>query len=235
MTWTTDIVTDPQATGALRMAAFLQILQRSAPGRLLDLGTGHGIFARLAADQGWDVTAVDARADRFPDDPRVTWVHEDVRRVSCQGFDVIACLGLWYHLTLADQIALAGAAGGVPLILDTHFAHLRRRGHARHRKALTRLVTRDGYQGRLYSEQGLQARFTASFGNETSFWPTEVALRELLFSSGYDFVESVDPVIDVDRRFFFATSVPPERWQALDRSIGQYIPFKGSTPRRSRP
>ena len=129
---------------------------------------------------------------------------------------------------------LAAAAGGVPLILDTHFAHRRIRRHGRHRKALTRLVTRDADHGRLYSEEGLQSRFTASFGNETSFWPTEESLRALLFRSGYDFVESVYPLIDVDRRFYFATSISPERGEGLDRAVGQYVPFKGSTPARSR-
>lgn len=47
---------------------------RQRPGRLLDIGAGSGVFAEVAADRGWSVTAVDPalEADRLADDDRVT-------------------------------------------------------------------------------------------------------------------------------------------------------------------
>ena len=92
------------------------------PGRLVDLGAGHGAFSIRAADAGWDVTAVDARTTRFPDDARIQWIHQDVRETSLQGYDLIVNLGLFYHLTLDDQLSLLDRAAGTPMILDTHVA-----------------------------------------------------------------------------------------------------------------
>ena len=205
------------------MSIFLQILDRYKAGRLLDLGAGHGMFARLAADRGWDVTAVDARPDRFQADDRVNWVVQDIRETQLKGFDVVCCLGLWYHLTLADQIALASRADGIPLIVDTHTALRRRKAHGPHRKALSPVRSSGDYRGRYYSEKGLQHRFTASYGNESSFWPTEESLETLLLRSGYDFVEAFSPRVSVDRRFYLATSIGPDRYDPLDRTIGKYI------------
>ena len=67
-----DRYSDP--VGARRIALFTDLLGRFPAGRLVDLGTGHGIFARVAADLGWDVTGVDARDERFPADPRISWL-----------------------------------------------------------------------------------------------------------------------------------------------------------------
>ncbi len=68
-------------------------------GRLIDLGTGHGNLAIVAADLGWQVTGVDARTERWPDDERVTWIQGDIRHQASEEFDVVACLGVFYHLT----------------------------------------------------------------------------------------------------------------------------------------
>jgi len=207
------------------MALFLQLLERFPPARLVDLGTGHGMFARLAADRGWDVTAVDARAERFPNDSRVRWVNQDVRQIALDDFDVVACLGLWYHLTLADQEGLVERAGGAPLIIDTHVAHDRLADHGSHRKGLSKVKKVGDYSGRYYGERHLQDRFTASFGNDLSFWPTEDSLRAMLLAGSYDLVESIDPPVAPDRRFFLATSIGSERARVLDEAISTYIPW----------
>lgn len=206
------------------MGIFLEILRRYSPGRLLDIGTGHGLFARLAADCGWEVTAVDARETRFPDDARVRWVHEDVRTFDVSGYDVLSCLGLWYHLTLDDQLDILRRAKGTPIIIDTHFALPRWQDHGKTRNVLTRrLVTDRGYEGRLYDESELQDRSTASFHNVQSFWPTEVSLRAALRSAGYDIVEDVRPDVGPDRRFFVGTPIDEGRGKRLDELIGTYM------------
>lgn len=224
MTWTKTTERYPVPTGALRMALFLEILDRFPPGRLVDLGAGHGWFARLAADAGWEATAVDARDERFTGDDRVRWVKQDVREFPLDGFDLVCCLGLWYHLTLDDQLNLARQAGGAPLMIDTHYALLSEADHGKNMPSLTPLLTQKAYQGRLYGEQDFQDRFTASFGNTSSFWPTEDSLRLELRNSGYDVVETFDPPITPDRRFFLATRISPARGLELDRLISTYTP-----------
>jgi len=205
------------------MALFLQILDRFPPGRLIDLGTGHGKFARLAADHGWEVTAVDAREERFPDDARIHWVKQDIREVSLDGYDLVSCLGLWYHLTLADQQLVVDRAAGTTLMIDTHVALEKSASHGKHRTALSRMKRVGDYSGRYYGERDLQDRWTASFGNELSFWPTADSLRRMLTQGRYDVVETFDPLVTADRRFFLATSIGTERAAVLDASISRYV------------
>ena len=225
MTWTSSITRFREPQGALRMTHFLQILDRFPPGRLLDLGAGHGMFAQLAADAGWEATAVDARDERFPQDSRVTWLKQDIREVDTSGFDLVCALGLWYHLTLDDQLGLARKCSGVPLMIDTHIAMVDDKSHHKHTKRLTRIKSDQGYEGRLYFEGDLQDRFTASFKNENSFWPTEDSLRRELKSAGYDVVETFDPPIAPDRRYFLATKIGDDRGKRLDELINKYIPI----------
>ena len=225
MTWTETIDRYPVPTGALRMALFLQILERYPPGRLVDLGAGHGWFARLATDAGWEATAVDARDERFTVDSRVRWVKQDIREFPLDDFDMVCALGLWYHLTLDDQLSLATRSAGVPLMIDTHYAHVSDADHGKNKKTLSKLLTQQGYQGRLYDEAAMQDRYTASFGNHSSFWPTEESLRRSLRSAGgYDVVETFDPPVTQDRRYFLATRISSQRGAELDRLISGYTP-----------
>jgi 2-polyprenyl-3-methyl-5-hydroxy-6-metoxy-1,4-benzoquinol methylase len=98
----------------LLSATFEKLLELFRTGRMVDLGTGHGKFAILAADRGWDVTAVDARVDRWPDDSRIAWVQEDVRQHVLTPYDLVVCLGLFYHLTCEDQLGLLSRAAETP-------------------------------------------------------------------------------------------------------------------------
>ncbi len=86
-----------------RQALFSQLLSLLLTGRLIDLGTGHGTFAVLAADLGWEVTAVDARTERWPDDRRVTWVQGDIRAQKFEEFDVVACLACSTTFTVRSR------------------------------------------------------------------------------------------------------------------------------------
>lgn len=185
-----------KATGEARYRLFDMMLGWFSPGTLLDLGAGHGAFSIRAADAGWMVTAVDARTERFPDDPRVTWVHEDVRETALDGFDVIANLGLFYHLTLEDQLSLLDRAAGTPMILDTHVATKDTTGFT-----LSDPVIQGGYRGRLYSEANIQHEATASWGNLDSFWPTPRALYRMLDERGWD-VFTATPFYRPSRAFF---------------------------------
>lgn len=190
-----------RARNKRRIEVFDQVVGLLAPGRLLDLGTGHGAFAVRAAERGWQVTAVDARSERWPDDARIEWVEADVREVAIDGYDLVACLGLLYHLPLADQLDLLARCAPVPLLLDTHVAD------GVHDHELSDPVDEDGYAGRYYEEPG---RTTSSWGNERSFWPTLDSLRRMLHEAGYSTVMPVEPWTTGDRTYFLclAPSAP---------------------------
>lgn len=171
-------------TPELRFRWFHQMLAMFPTGRLVDLGAGHGKFSVAAADAGWKVTAVDARGDRFPTDDRVEWVVGDVRTAPVEGYDVIACLGLFYHLTIDDQLDLLSRCAGVPLILDTHVANDRKSPFS-----LSEEVELRGYRGKLFKEE-LEAS-TASWNNEESFWPRPREMYRMLDDHGYNVMAAV--------------------------------------------
>ncbi len=216
-TWfaTTPRFADP--AGALRLAHFADLLARFPAGHLLDLGAGHGAFSRVAADLGWRVTAVDARSERFPADARVTWVVRDVREYDdLDDVDVVACLGLFYHLTLPDQLALLRRLAPRPVLLDTHVAMPHRADHAAHGGRVGEPVDVDGYSGRYYRETGRHTRPTAAWGNDVSFWPTTASLERQVYAAGYDVLEQVRPSVAPDRSFFVARRLSPAVRDRLD-------------------
>ncbi len=104
----------------IRLTLFKTLLEGVPPGRLLDLGTGHGKFAMLAQQLGWDVTAVDARIERLPKVPSIRWIQEDVRTFTIERYDCICILGLLYHLEIGDQLALLKKCAGTRTIVDTY-------------------------------------------------------------------------------------------------------------------
>lgn len=185
-----------KAISRARRRAFSRLVRLLPPGHLVDLGAGHGHFSLLAADLGWRVTAVDARTERFPDDPRVTWVQRDVRDVDLAAYDLILCLGLFYHLALDDQLDLLARAAGRVLILDTHL------DHGTHEHELSeRREPRSGYVGRFYSEPHA---LTSAVGNRRSFWPTLETFHRMLAAAGFGTVLTLEPWIMPDRTFFVA-------------------------------
>lgn len=182
-------------TGARRLYWFSRMLGLFPPGALIDLGAGHGMFSVAAADAGWQVTALDARGDRFPEDTRVDWRVGDVRDHELGDYDVVACLGLFYHLTIDDQLDLLARTSGRPMILDTHVANGRPSPFS-----LSQPQTMRGYRGRLFEEKDL-TRSTASWGNTDSFWPSTRALHRMLGEHGYD-VLTATPWYLPTRTFF---------------------------------
>ena len=185
-----------ESTGPLRFKWFRQMLGTFPVGSMIDLGSGHGMFAQRAADQGWRVTALDARGDRYPEDSRIDWRVGDVRDADLGGFDVIACLGLFYHLTIDDQLDLLARASGTPIVLDTHVAN-----EQPVPMRLSEPVTMHGYTGRLYTEPDQTTNSPASWGNAKSFWPRTRALHRMLDAQGYD-VLTATPWYLPSRTFF---------------------------------
>jgi hypothetical protein len=196
--------------GAFRGRIFDQLLTSVIPqGRtLVDLGSGPLLFSRRAAALGYEVTAVDARTDRIPEQTgdRITFVAADVRGFDISGFDVVAILGLLYHLTLNDQIELLSSCShNRSVIVDTQLHDPA--GYTEEAGGWTSepIIDRE-YEGVLFPEQHNPM---ASVGNETSFWHTEASLRRLFDNSGFDSLTIVEPSYASkygSRRFFVAKS-----------------------------
>lgn len=178
-----------------RLTVFRDLLRPMRPGRLLDLGTGHGKFALIAQELGWQVTAVDARTERMPMTGGIDWVQGDVRTYDVAGFDCIALLGLLYHLEFQAVRDLLRRCAGTPTILDTH-------------TALRVDRVEEGYEGRTFHEisdptpERLAATVTAAWGNPESWWPTRPALIRLLRDVGFRTILVLEPPIGSDRTFY---------------------------------
>lgn len=160
------------------------------PGRMLDLGAGKGNFSLSAAELGWQVTAVDARTVRWPDeteaDPEtaalirtIRWVQSDVREfpIGEGEYDLICILGLLHHLEVPDQVDLLKRCSGVPTLLDTRIAK-------------SNIDQVEGYEGMFIREHGetrdeRDAVPQASWGNALSFQHTEESLLRLVMDCGY--------------------------------------------------
>jgi len=166
---------------------FRDLLSALPPGRLLDLATGHGGFALIGQELGWEVTAVDARTERMPMTPGIEWIQADVRQFPTDGYDVITILGLLYHLELEAQADLLRRCSSTLTVIDTHVS-------------MRPTTLMEGYLGHFF-EETLSAH-TASWGNPLSFWLTEKSLYRLLLRSGYASVFKVlPPPVTADRTF----------------------------------
>ncbi len=200
-----DVTAGPSAADERRLALFDQLLALVPPGRCIDLGAGHGKFSIRASQAGWDVVAVDARSDRFPAVRGIEFVESDVRQVDVTGYDLILCLGLFYHLTLDDQVDLLRRCVGTPMLIDTHVAT------GEHRTApgaLSGVVDVGDSRGVWYREGG-NADLLSGWDNDRSFWHTPESLVRLLAESGFPVTLEASPHIQPDRRFFVAL---PDRW-----------------------
>lgn len=192
-----------EMTGPLRLKWFTHMLRSLPTGSLVDLGSGHGVFARLAADEGWQVTALDARGDRYPIDDRIDWQIGDVRDFDAPPYDAVLCLGLFYHLTLDDQLQLLETCRGRPIILDTHVANSAPVPMIRRLTKMRKVTAANGltFFGKLYTEPDQATNSPASWGNDHSFWPHPRALYRMLEIHGYD-VLTATPWYLPSRTFF---------------------------------
>lgn len=182
--------------GEPRLDVVRSLLAPMRPGRVLDIATGHGKFALLAHELGWDVTAMDVRTARMPTRPGITWTQGDVRTFDVSGYDLIMILGLLYHLDMDDQIDLLQRCSGTPLILDTHVA-------------LKVTGSRSGYQGKVFLEvpelaaEDHERCDTASWGNKESWWTTQDELLRLLRDVGYRWTFPLTPSMSADRTLYY--------------------------------
>jgi hypothetical protein len=144
------------------------------------------------------------------------------RDIELVDFDLILCLGLFYHLTNRDQLALIERAAGRPMIIDTHLDH----GVHEH-SVSERSRSAEGFEGCWYEEPNT---LTSSWGNAASFWPTLASFHEMLALQGFRTVLAVDPWVTSDRTFFVA--IPARVSRAAPRPSGPLRRRVSGWPRR---
>lgn len=186
--------TDSDHEDRLRTATFSWLLREVVPsGRTLaDLGAGPCVFARYATQAGYRVTAVDGRTDRLPDElpSAIEFVQSDVRDFALTGFDVVAMLGLLYHLTLDEQLALLRRAAGSTVIVDTQLHDPDDPAVESLDWARQTVHTDEGYSGVLFPDG---ATPVSSLRQQQSFWHTEPSLLQLFGAAGFSTVSPIEP------------------------------------------
>ena len=198
-----------QITGDLTAQPLSQI-------RILDLGCGEGVYAIEAGLHGAEVLALDARTERMKDGAacaerhrldNVTFRQQDVRGVSRETegeFDVVYCLGLLYHLDVAEVFGLLESVHGLCrrlLVIDT-MVTLEPDLEAEHRGSR--------YEGRRYREhedsdsgEVRRGRLLRSIDSTFAFRFTRDSLVRALHDTGFSSV--------------FECHGPPEPGKSKDR------------------
>jgi ubiquinone/menaquinone biosynthesis C-methylase UbiE len=210
-----ELVFDAANEGAHRTQTFRHIIESlSLPvgSTVADLGAGPCIFARIAADHGLQVTAVDARTERVPPAEQlgpIRFVQADVRDFDLLGFDVVLILGLLYHLEIPDQLELLERSRGArAVVIDTQ-VHISRLACTPEPHRFSHLhVTPEGYEGVEFTEA---ENPMASVGNKRSFWHTDGSLIRMFDATGFRAVTVVDPPYQSKhgaRRFFVLRGRP---------------------------
>ena len=212
-----DLEADARDEGAHRKRTFRQLIRHlNLPGgsTVVDLGAGPCVFAKIASDSGFEVTAVDARTDRVPSkedlDP-IKFVQGDIRNFDLQGFDLIVILGLLYHLEIPDQLNLLKRSRGASTVVVDTQVHIPDLVCTPEPERFNDLhLTTDGYEGVEFTEA---RNPMAAFGNMKSFWHTENSILNLFDAAGFRAVTVVDPPYQSKhgaRRFFLLRGASPQ-------------------------
>lgn len=192
------------STGAeVKLTRILQMVGDIAGGSLeplhvLDLACLEGLYGLEFALHGAEVVAIEGRepniekarfAQRVLGLGNIRFFHDDVRHVSAARhgtFDVVLCLGIFYHLDKCDIPAFLSRLAEVCrryLVIDTHLA-----------LQVDDVMVLQGrhYPGQAYIEHAVDstpeqrlASLGSSLDNVRSFWPDRASFFELLSGAGF--------------------------------------------------
>jgi SAM-dependent methyltransferase len=227
----------PSATGAeVKLRRFTQVAVDFFGGslsgiRALDLACLEGLYGLELALRGASVVAVEGRESnlakaRFAGEAlgvrNIEFVRDDVRNLRRERygtFDLVLCIGIFYHLDAPDVFRFAESIADVCTriaIVDTHVATASRRTYV--------------HKGRVYRGRHFREDDTpwAAIGNRRSVWLTRSSLYELLqevgFTSVYECRVPDVPKYDrmrrrgsADRSTFIAMKGRPVRPMVIDR------------------
>jgi len=215
--------------------------------KILDLACLEGMYAIECGRQGAQAVGIEAREQHlakasFARDAlglsNVHFIQDDVRNLSLEKhgtFDVVLCLGIFYHLDAADLVPflcrMHDVCSGFVLI-DTHIA-----------LEAEESFEYDGvpYEGKYYNEhdhgmtqEERKRRGWTSLDNDRSFWFTRESLVRALSHAGFTSVtQSLHPSIPLqqpDRFLFIAHKgqhkkllTAPEKWEVLQTTFNTPI------------
>lgn len=200
----------PAADSKLKKGRFLEaILAPLTPGTLLDVNAGKGNVSLAAAGLGWQVTAVNADTQRWPErdvaaDPdqtaqldSITFVQEDVRQLNIDrnAYDLICIAGL-HDLEVPDQAALVRKCAGTPLLIDARIASAPIDAFGDYRGMLS--------QDHSEAHEEPDGGAAASSRHASAFLHTEESLVRLLRDCGYPIVFQARPPYRQEYTFYFA-------------------------------
>lgn len=197
--------------------AFVEI-SLGRKGSIIDLGAGHCQFSIMADRAGWRATALDARSVRVPELPStVQFIEGDVDSTAWNAseYDLVCCLGLYYHLNQEQQHRLLEKCREKPIVLDTHFALAGAQSNERYKK-LGPTYEKNGEIGADYPEDpGLsdedrkEKSLRSSFENRDSWWQTKESLIETLHKFGWEHIWNFNYPQDADlqRTFFVGLTI----------------------------
>lgn len=186
-----------QDEGHLRHRIFRSLLsgEIDVTGKwVVDLGAGPCAFARIAREFGAEVFAVDSRLERLPEDIEkqgIHFIHEDVRNVNLEAYDVVLIFGLLYHFEIGDQVELLRRCRGKEVLVDTQVYCPGMVVRFPLNEWQYTLVQSNGYEGIVYPEQDNPM---ASVVNKTSFWHTEPSYARLFSDCGFSDVTAYRPL-----------------------------------------
>lgn len=203
--------------------------------RVLDLACLEGLYGIEMALQGAKVVAIEGREAnvekaRFAKEAlsleNIDIVRDDVRNLSAEKygqFDVVLCLGIFYHLDSPDVFHFMESVAEVCnrlAVIDTHVSAVAEKCYA---------YKGNSYWGRVYPEHSpdstLEERaksLWSSVDNINSFWLTRPSLYNLLGRVGFSSVyECHSPIVkkyevmrarqEADRSTFVAVKGQPVR------------------------
>lgn len=165
---------------------------------LLDLGAGECKFSTISANYGMKVTAVDARTVRKPSKlhSSINFIHGNFLDMEFNSdYDLVFMFGVFYHLTVEEQLHLLSKFSGFHVVIDTHYVA----------DDNPDLILESGYLGIPYNEgpdfQKMMENPKASATNLRSFWLFESSLYKML-GGFFGRVEKVVPEHYRNRTFF---------------------------------
>ena len=126
-----------------------------------------------------------------PGNEAIRFIHEDVRNVDIEPFDVVLIFGLLYHFEIDDQIELLQRCKSKTVLIDTMVCRPEFITRYPRQEWECVVESRSGYEGWIYPEKDNPM---ASIGNRRSFWHTEESYARLFRDCGFGHVTAYRPM-----------------------------------------
>ena len=150
---------------------------------------------RTRPSRGWQSgnagATVDDQERNVVQGSAIEFIHNDVRKVDMEPFDVVIIFGLLYHFQIEDQIEILRRCKGKIVMIDTIVSCPDLLTIYPRRSWEASLVESNGYEGWVYPEK---ENPMASIGNKNSFWHTESSYCKLFSEAGFGDITAYRPM-----------------------------------------